>query len=68
MTDKSYAIPNQNDLWRMANQSYFPILVVFDDTGEEVAFDAPTDIPRGRAFRILEHQNVVAEVVETDDV
>lgn len=43
----------QEDLWRKASPSYFPILVMFDDTGEEVAFDAPSDIPAGRSFRVL---------------
>lgn len=54
--DTSDEMEPQEDLWRKASLSYFPILVMFTDTGEEMAFEAPSDIPSGRPFRVLGHQ------------
>lgn len=38
-----------------ADQSYFPLVVRFSDTGEELAFDEPRYIPSGRPFVVLSH-------------
>lgn len=47
----------EQELWRAAPQAYFPITILLADTKEQMSIAAPADIPLGRSYTVLEHQD-----------